>query len=87
MSDLSIEQAALAAGRTDWRARARREAAAILEEVTLTVPRTDVSHAMTCDRDTLLGLLAIAWLQGVNLGSHETLHMAEQAFDRLRDEL
>lgn len=56
----------------DWRARARREAAAILSEVGHCGP--DVSY------DTLVGLLAMAWLQGVNFGSHETLATVEQTF-------
>jgi len=34
--------------------------------------------------DDLIGLMAVAWLQGVNLGAHDTLRMSEQAFDRLR---
>ena len=79
MSDLSIEQAALAAA-NPWQARAHREAAAILDEL-------GASYLQAFNRDTLIGLLAIAWLQGVNLGSHETLAMAEGAFDRLRESL
>jgi hypothetical protein len=39
------------------------------------------------NRDALVALLAVAWLQGVNYGSHDTLAHAEAAFDRLRESL
>ena len=71
----SVEQAATSAG---WKARAEREAAAILDGYGLVA---------AFNRDTLIGLLAVAWLQGTIYGSHETLAHAEQAFDRIRETL
>jgi len=73
----SVEQAATSTG---WKARAEREAAAILDEI-------GAGYVQAFNRDTLLGLLAIAWMQGTIFGSHETLSQAEQAFDRLRESL
>lgn len=64
---------------TDWGSRARREAAAILAEVDAVGP--------TVSYDTLIGLMAVAWLQGVNLGSHETLEVVETSFARLAADL
>lgn len=61
----------------DWQGRARREAVAILEGEHI---HRSVSW------DDLVSLMAIAWLQGVSLGSHETLNAAEQAFARFREE-
>ena len=61
----------------DWGARAQREAAAILAAWDVGIP----------NRDTLRTLLAVAWLQGVNLGCHETLAAAEMAFERVQAEL
>jgi hypothetical protein len=76
----SVEQAALRRAATSfgWTDRAAREAAAILD-----------GHGLVqaFNRDTLISLLSVAWLQGVNYGSHETLASAEQAFDRLRETL
>lgn len=76
----SVEQAA-----PDWQARANREAAAILAETGFTFG----TERPVCivNRDELLSLLAIAWMQGTILGSHETLGHAERAFDRMRDAL
>jgi hypothetical protein len=75
----SVEQAApRRAAETDWPGRARREAAAVLDGCELVSPY---------HRDTLVSLLAVAWLQGVNYGSHDTLAHAEAAFDRLRESL
>jgi len=74
----SVEQAALRRANTDWQARARREAAAMLDGYGLVT---------AFNRDTLIGLLAVAWLQGTIYGSHETLAHAEQAFDRMRESL
>jgi hypothetical protein len=65
----------------DWKARAEREAAAILAN-------TGYVYGLTgATRDSLTALLACAWLQGFNLGSHETIAMAEDGFARLRAEL
>lgn len=63
----------------DWQRRAEREAVAILQET--------IGDVLPQQRTTLIHLLAVAWLQGVNLGSHETLHLAEQAFERERADL
>jgi hypothetical protein len=57
----------------DWQARARREAVAILANLTV-----DTS------RGALIDLLAVAWLQGVNVGSHETLAAVEVGFEEMR---
>lgn len=61
---------------TDWTAWARREAAAFL-----------AAHPAIADsfgsRDTAIDALALMWLQGVNLGAHETLHAADEARERL----
>jgi hypothetical protein len=76
----SVEQAALrraAEPRTDWHARARREAAAILDEC-------GPGYVQAFNRDSLIGLLSVAWLQGAIYGSHETLGKAEVAFENLR---
>lgn len=62
----------------DWQARAEREAAAILAETLGTQTTAGLSYT------NLVGLVAIGWLQGANYGTHETLHEAEAAFDRLR---
>lgn len=61
---------------SDWQARAEREAAAIIARA---VPNSSLENYQT-----LLSLVAIGWLQGVNVGTHETLHDAEDAFDALR---
>ena len=57
----------------DWQARARREAAAIIAEA----PPAQ-------DYPTLLALVAVGWLQGVNVGSHETLAAVEVGFEEMR---
>ena len=63
----------------DWKARAEREAAAIIAGMdAVTLPLT---------RDEIVSVLAVAWLQGVNYGSHETLADVEQGFERLRASL
>jgi hypothetical protein len=78
VTEPSIEQAALArATGNDWQARAEREAAAILAQ----------AYPTMREYGSLLHLVAIGWLQGVNYGSHVTLSHAEAAFDRLRADL
>jgi hypothetical protein len=64
---------------TDWAARARREASAILAQALPT--------SSTEDYALMVGLVAVGWLQGVNYGSHETLTIAEDAFRRLQADL
>jgi hypothetical protein len=61
---------------SDWSARAGREAAAIVAEA---LPNVSLSNYQT-----LVGLVAIGWLQGFNYGTHETLAQSEGAFERLR---
>ncbi len=61
----------------DWKARAEREAAAILAE----------TGYYTFDRTNMISLLAIAWLQGANYSDHRTLSAIEDAFDELRASL
>jgi hypothetical protein len=64
----------------DWKARAEREAAAVLDS-------TGWATYSTSQRGDLVALLAATWLQGVNLGSHETLAAVEMAFERVQAEL
>jgi hypothetical protein len=63
----------------DWKARAEREAAAFIDGVGLEWTPTT--------RPLLVTMLAGMWLQGVNLGCHETLAAAEMAFERVQAEL
>jgi hypothetical protein len=63
----------------DWKARAEREAAVILDRMGYGPPALDYP--------ILVNLLACAWLQGVNLGCHETLAAAEMAIERVQAEL
>jgi len=62
----------------DLYGRANREAVAILyaHGVSRSVPFTDA-----------VSLLAVAWIQGLNLQTHETLNGAERALERLREDL
>lgn len=64
---------------TDWKARAEREAAAILAE--------SYRLGSFVSYERLTDLLALAWLQGNIAGTHETLAAHEQAFDELRTAL
>lgn len=61
-----------------WKARADREAAAMLEELQI---RRSVSY------DDLQKIVAAAWLQGLNLGCHLTLAEVELALGRMQTEL
>ena len=63
---------------TDWKARAEREAAALLDGF-YSRPGATLSHG------ELVSLVAAAWLQGTIYGTHETLAAAEVAFDRVKD--
>jgi len=60
----------------DWQARARREAAAIIAGA---LP--DVTGRTY---EAFVSLVAIGWLQGVNVGSHETLAAVEVGFEEMR---
>ena len=62
----------------DWQGRARREAVAILQAC-------DVHRTIAWD--DAVSLLAVAWLQGLNLQAHSTLNGAEIALQRLREDL
>ena len=64
----------------DWKARAEREAAAILDEV-------EASHRAFWTRDLLVSVIAVGWLQGYDVGAHQTLSDTEAAFERLRASL
>jgi hypothetical protein len=59
----------------DWQGRARREAVAILEA-------NDMHRSMSWD--DAVSFMAVAWLQGVNLGAHDTLRLSEAALERLK---
>lgn len=60
----------------DWCAWARRETAAFMAE-----------HPTLCESfasyEDAIVFGAALWLQGVNLGAHETLHAAEDALKRV----
>jgi hypothetical protein len=61
----------------DWKARAEREAAAIIAEC----------GAYKFEQTNLLALVAIGWLQGANYADHRALSAIEDAFDELRASL
>ena len=75
----SVEQAARVAG---WRARAEREAAAILAE---SMPSETVYALGSYSQ--LVTLVAIGWLQGANFGAHDTLEHIDRAFGLEKAEL
>jgi hypothetical protein len=62
----------------DWTHRANMEATAILDACGIhrSIPYSDA-----------VSLLAVAWLQGLNLQAHSTLNGAEIALQRLREDL
>lgn len=62
-----------------WGHRAHAEVQAILQDADL--------RERTQSFDDVVSLMAIAWLQGFNLGAHETLGEAEQAFTRMQETL
>ena len=64
---------------TDWKARAEREAAAILDG-------SSAWH-MGVTRDTMISLLALAWVDGRISGLHAALYGSEEAADALKAEL
>lgn len=70
---------------TDWKARAEREAAAIIAEAqtgsAVWPDGSVVSYA------NLVSLVALGWLQGANYGDHARLSLIEDAFDELRASL
>lgn len=66
---------------TDHTAQATRAAAAILSEVGYTAGSPRLAY------ESLVSLLAIAYMQGSITGTHETLAEAEVAFERLRASL
>lgn len=74
---------------TDWKARAEREAAAIIAEGVPSRPLADrlnnVPLAVTYQ--DLVSLVALGWLQGANYGDHARLTLIEDAFDELRASL
>jgi hypothetical protein len=72
----SVEQAATVEG---WKARARREAAAIIAEAMPNVAMQDYSRVVT--------LVAVGWLQGANYGAHDAVALMDEAFAGMRAEL
>ena len=62
----------------EWRHRAHVEAQAILAS-------TGITRSVSFD--DLVTMMAVAWLQGVDLGSHETLAEVERAFSNMREAL
>jgi hypothetical protein len=63
----------------DWKARAEREAASLLDAAS--------GGMIPSRRDTLLDLLACAWMQGAILGSHESLAGLEVSFEQMQARL
>lgn len=63
----------------DWKARATREAAAIVDGRGV--------NATGSTYDLLIRFVALGWLQGYDYGSHEALSKSEDAFARLMEEL
>ena len=66
---------------TDWKARAEREAAAIVDEILTPYTSADRQWKL------LVSAVAIGWLQGVDFGTHSTLADVAQAFEKARAEL
>ncbi len=64
----------------DWKARAEREAAGILQGA-------GIGRREPLTYEDLVALVACGWLQGTNYGSHETLAAVEMAFERVQAEL
>ncbi len=64
----------------DWKVRAEREAAMIIDGAGL-------YSIGPLARAALISVVAAGWLQGVNLGCHKTLAAAEMAFERVQAEL
>jgi hypothetical protein len=64
----------------DWKARAEREAAAMLAGV-------GIGHGAAYDYPYMVRLCSAAWLLGVNLGEHRKLNAVEQAIERVQAEL
>lgn len=65
----------------DWTRRAEREAAAILDGVGIDVRPHPFTYAW------LVAVVGVAWLQGVNVGSHETLAAVEVGFEEMQARL
>ena len=59
----------------EWRHRAHVEVQAILSAAGI---------GRSVSFDDLVTMMAVAWLQGVDLGSHETLAEVSRAFDNMR---
>ena len=63
----------------EWRTRANEEAVAILAQTGADMSLDDYAN--------IRSYMAVAWLQGVNYGSHLTLSQAERAFRQLQEDL
>ena len=63
----------------DWKARAEREATAIIAEALPNETRENYAEMVT--------LVAIGWLQGANYADHETLASMDAAFEEMRSAL
>jgi hypothetical protein len=62
---------------TDWKARAEREAAALLTEV-------HVGFGGYLSYQQVEAIAAAAWLQGCNFGMHDALAHVDATFEELR---
>ena len=66
---------------TDWKARAEREAAALLEGW-----YRDTGAARPLSHAALVNLVAMAWLQGAIVATHADLADFERGFQKMRAE-
>lgn len=64
---------------SDWKARAEREAAAIIAEA--------LPNGILNEYPTIVSLVAIGWIQGASFGAHMALEQVDDAFDELRASL
>lgn len=64
---------------TDWKAHAEREAAAVLDSIAY-------PGAGYYSRDKMIGMLALAWLQGASYGMHDALNAVDGTFEEMRAE-
>ena len=65
---------------TDWKARAEREATALLEGWYRDTGTGVLSHS------ALVNLVAMAWLQGAIVATHADLADFERGFQKMREE-
>jgi hypothetical protein len=64
---------------TDWKARAEREAVAVLDGTR--------GGLLPQSRESLISMLALAWLQGASFGMHDAANTVNGTFEEMRAEL